>query len=260
MREYPVLFVAHGSLEEAVKNPEVERMFRQIREAHIPVKPKAVVVISSQWKNTDITLTADDELSPIDEGFAPDLYLNSYTVKGNLKLCDKICDIFVDNRLTIREKRNRGLDHGALIPMQFMFPEADVPVIQLSLAYKLSPEYHVQVARVLRYLKRGFGILFVASGGIIGNLAEFQADSTEEPDPWVKDFEGEVCDILLKDTPDEHTKKLMRLFYHDLFRKAHPTAEYFMPLVMAAEIGGEVEKIYEGYQQKNYSMLSFRFD
>lgn len=260
MREYPVLFVAHGSLEEAVRNPKVEQMFRQIRENYVPVKPQAVIVISSQWKNTDITLTADDELSPIDEGFAPDLYLNSYTVKGNLRLCDQICDIFVDNRLTIREKRNRGLDHGALIPMQFMFPEADVPVIQLSMAHNLNPEYHVRVAETLRYLKRSFGVLFVASGGVIGNFDEFRPDNLEKPDQWVEDFEALILDILLKGTPDEHTEKLMRLFYHELFPKAHPTAEYFIPLLMASAIGGDAERIYEGYQQKNYSMLSFRFD
>jgi len=260
MREYPVLFVAHGSLQEAVENPKIEQMFRHFREAYIPIKPKAVVVISSQWQNTDITLTADDVLSPIDEGFAPDLYLNSYKAKGNLKLCDKICDIFVDNRMSIREKRLRGLDHGALIPMQFMFPEADVPVIQLSLAYKLNPEYHIRVAEILRSLKRSFGILFIASGGVIGNTKTFEPNSVKRPDPWVKDFESLVCEILLQGTPEEHITKLSRLFYHECYPKAHPTSEYFMPLLMAAVIGGDAEKIYEGYQQKNYSMLSFRFD
>ncbi len=142
-----------------------------------------------------------------------------------------------------------------------MFPEADVPVVQLSLHHSLDPAYHANIAQTLAPLLKE-NVLFIGSGGLVHNRHEFVrfGGSVLTPDAWAADFEELVVETLARDANDGgNAERLAELYRHPSFRQAHPTSEHFLPLVFMSAMGSEYEQINTGFQWKNLSMAAFRF-
>jgi 4,5-DOPA dioxygenase extradiol len=142
-----------------------------------------------------------------------------------------------------------------------MFPEADVPVVQISLHHSLDPIYHANIARVLVPLLSE-NILFLGSGGLVHNRHEIVrfGGSNLSPDEWASAFEELVVATLVSAVPSSNfTNALAELYHHPTFLQAHPTSEHFLPLVFMSAMGKQVERMNTGFQWKNLSMGAFRF-
>ncbi len=258
----PALFVSHGTIFEALQSDYLRDGFRAIRQTQLPHQPDAIVVVSGHWLTRELTVTTAPRLFQMDEGFPPD-FLVDYQPPGNPALANQITGMLANAGIASRSDVRRGLDHGALIPLRLLYPEADIPVVQLSLQYDLNPNFHRKVGEVLRPL-RNKNVLFIGSGGLVHNREEIErfTGHAKKPDDWAAAFDAFVSHEL--DTPlttgESLAGRLIGAYQHPAFGVAHPTAEHYLPIVVGGAMGDTAHKIFSGFQWKNLSMSAFRFD
>lgn len=260
MKSQPALFVSHGTIYEAFKSTDVPEMFRALRERAVPQTPDAIVMVSGHWIAPNVSISTAQQLVQADEGFPPE-FRTAYTPKGNPALAQRIAERFQKAGIAVSLDEFTELDHGALIPLMTMFPDADVPAVQISLQQSLDPTYHANIARTLAPLLKE-NILFIGSGGLVHNRHEIVrfGGSALLPDAWAADFEELVLETLSEGANDaQYAERLAELYHHPTFRQAHPTSEHFLPLVFVSAMGSEYEQINAGFQWKNLSMAAFRF-
>lgn len=199
-------------------------------------RPKAILVISAHWETDVPTVNAVMENATIHDfyGFPPALYQLSYPAPGDVALADRVTDLLSDAGLGSAMDRRRGLDHGAWVPLMLAWPEADIPVVQLSVQGHLGPGHHYHVGQALRPLTDE-DVLILASGSITHNLAQLDRNGGEATAPWACAFaewmasaiaEGRTCDLLS---------------YRSLAPfavQSHPTEEHILPLFVALGAGG----------------------
>jgi len=236
----PSLFVSHGSpmmpLEGGQGRDFLAGLGQQITAD--AQAPDAILVISAHWDTAVPTLTAATSLDTIHDfyGFPPELYRLNYPAKGAPELAERVAEMLGDAGLRAGLDHTRGLDHGAWVPLLLMWPQANIPVVQLSIQSKLGPGHHVQLGRALAPL-RGRNVLILASGGLTHNLRALQRDlpeNTGEPE-WVRAFaqwvqaaleQGRSCDLVSYRA------------HAPFARENHPTDEHFLPLFVAMGAGG----------------------
>jgi 4,5-DOPA dioxygenase extradiol len=259
-KQQSALFVSHGTIYEAFKSTDVTAMFRSLRERAVPEKPDAIVVVSGHWITREMRISSCERLLQADDGF-PMEFRTTYSPKGHPLLAKNIAERLVKAGVAASLEENAELDHGALIPLMTMFPEADVPVVQISLHHSLDPIYHANIARILVPLLSE-NILFLGSGGLVHNRHEIVrfGGSNLSPDEWASAFEELVVATLVSAVPSSNfTNALAELYHHPTFLQAHPTSEHFLPLVFMSAMGKQVERMNTGFQWKNLSMGAFRF-
>src|SRR5512133_929939 len=163
----PVLFLGHGSPMNAIEENEFVAGFRKIS-ADIK-KPKAIVCISAHWETRGTFVTAMEHPRTIHDfgGFPKALFDVQYPAPGNPELAKETKSIITKTEVGLDEKW--GLDHGAWSVIKHLYPNADVPVIQMSLDYYQSPQYHYELAKELASL-RYKGVLIIGSGNVVHNL------------------------------------------------------------------------------------------
>jgi 4,5-DOPA dioxygenase extradiol len=256
----PCLFISHGTLYEAFKSEQLKADFAAIRKAHIPEKPAAIVMFSGHWQTENIAVTTSNVMMQMDEGF-PEEFTTNYKTTGNTELANRIIKMLNDNNVKAAADNSRMLDHGALIPLMLLFPEANIPVIQISQRYDLDANYHKQMATILAPL-RAENILFIGSGGLVHNRNEIVKMSGHSlpPSDWAKAFDDFVTDELLQENEIANADKMIIAYQNENFEIAHPTAEHFLPIVFASTFGKKATKMYEAFQWKNLSMSAFKFD
>lgn len=255
----PSLFVSHGTMYEALKNASLKYDFLKIREDHLKNLPDAIVLFSGHWQTETISVTATEKMSQIDEGFPPEFRTN-YSTDGNPVLANRIVQMLVQNGIKAKADKQRGLDHGALIPLLLLFPSDKIPVLQISQQYHLDPNFHQKVAQILSPL-RDENILFLGSGGLVHNRGEIQKFAGHEimPDLWAKEFDDYITKELADRSNTNYSEKMIAAYKDPLFSKSHPTSEHFLPLVFISSLGGFATKIYKAFQWKNLSMSAFLF-
>ncbi|MCU0424091.1 MAG: dioxygenase [Candidatus Kapabacteria bacterium] len=259
MTPQSAIFVSHGTIYEAFKSTSVPAMFRSLRERSLPQTPKAIVVISGHWLTPVIRVTRRERLFQMDEGFPQEFRIN-YTPEGSTALSDDILARLHKDGIAAEADSERGLDHGALIPLMTMFPDADVPVVQVSLQQGLEPKYHAHIASILAPLLED-NVLILTSGGAVHNRDEIVRFSGMEllPDTFAKEFDEAIATALLSTSEQTYTERLMSLYHHPLFTQSHPTSEHFLPLIIASALGKRSEQVNAGFQWKNLSMAAYRF-
>jgi 4,5-DOPA dioxygenase extradiol len=256
----PALFLSHGTMYEAFKSADLKRDFQQIRAQYIKNLPDAIVVFSGHWQTRDISVTTARQMHQMDEGFPPEFWAN-YTTQGNPDLAHRIIEMLNKSGTKAVDEPNRGLDHGALIPLLLLFPNDKIPVIQISQQYQLDPNFHKQVAETLAPL-RNENILFIGSGGLVHNrnfLAKMSGHSIA-PDDWAKQFDDYITTEFADKSDLDYASKSINAYNHPLFHQSHPTSEHYLPFVFVSALGGEPTKIYEAFQWKNLSMSAFKFE
>lgn len=226
----PVIFAGHGSPMNAIEDNRWSRGFASLRE-YTP-RPRAIVAISAHWYVDETLLTANLDPPTIHDfsGFPQSLYNVDYPAPGSVELADQVRRLLEAEPCALYS--DWGLDHGTWSVLHWMYPDADIPVIQLSIDRRLDVRQHFELAQSLSGLREE-GVLILASGNVVHNLrdafARKQAGSEETPD-WALGFDGAVKDILVQ----RDTEALLSVWPDtDDGREAHPTPDHWLPLVYA---------------------------
>jgi len=254
--QLPTLFLSHGSPMHALQPGAVRGVWENLGRT-LP-RPKALLISSAHWETGSPELTAAEKPETIHDfyGFPKPLYEIQYPAKGSPALAFRSVDLLKQAGLTAKEDPVRGLDHGAWSPLLYMYPEADVPVVQVSVQTGLGPRHHLDVGRALAPLAKE-GVLILGSGHMTHNLRERRDGA---PAPYARDFQDWV-----KQRIDRHA--LVELAD---YRKrtpngvrAHPTDEHFLPLFVALGAAGEsytASRIYDGIEMGALAMDAYLFN
>ncbi len=224
----PILFLGHGSPMNAIEENEFVQGFRKV-EGEI-TKPSAILCISAHWETDGTYVTAMQKPKTIHDfyGFPRKLFEVKYPAPGSPELADKTKDLITTTDVGL--DTNWGLDHGAWSVIRHMYPEADVPVIQLSLDTQKHPQYHYDLAKELVTL-RNKGVLIVGSGNIVHNLRMVAWDKLAGK-PYAYDW-AELANEKIKDyiLNGNHKSLIDYRSQGSEFNLAIPTPEHYLPLL-----------------------------
>ncbi len=238
----PVLFLGHGSPMNAIEENEFVQGFRAIAKT-IPTKPKAIVCISAHWETRGTYVTAMENPKTIHDfgGFPRALYEVQYPAKGNTQLAGEISNMSAKTSIVL-DKTEWGLDHGAWSVIKHLYPNADVPVVQLSLDIRKTPQQHFELAQELVKL-RDKGVLIIGSGNLIHNLRLVDWQNFHTPDfayDWAREAQHKLNRFIL----DGNYSSLIN--YKSLgtdIEKAIPTPEHYLPLLYTLAMRNRNEEI-----------------
>ncbi len=256
----PALFLSHGAPTLALE-PGATRGFLAQLGAGLG-RPKAIIVMSAHWETAASAVSATPQPETIHDfyGFPAALYRMRYPAPGAPALAEQALQLLAGAGLVATAVPDRGLDHGAWVPLMLMFPDADVPVAQLAVQTRLGPAHHFRLGEALRPL-RDEGVLIIGSGSATHNLREFRSHGYDSPPPdWVSAFN----DWLSGAIGAGRTADL--LDYRRLAPEAvrnHPTEEHLLPLFAAYGAGTPgmpPQHIHSGYTYGVIGMDAWRFD
>jgi 4,5-DOPA dioxygenase extradiol len=256
----PVLFCAHGNPMNAVRQNAFTRFLKAWR-GHLP-RPRAVLAVSAHWESATLTLTAAPRPETLHDfhGFSRELHELRYPVHGAPDVAQRAQELLGAAGFETRAWWQQGLDHGVWTPLVHLYPDADIPIAQLSLLAEAPLARHLDVGRALAPL-RGEGVLVLCSGNLVHNLST--ADLSREshtPEPWAL-----AVDVWIKNRLDHWGIEALARIHDDLpeGRKAHPSLEHLAPLLVAcgaADPRPAVSYPYEGFEHGTISMRCVRFD
>jgi 4,5-DOPA dioxygenase extradiol len=257
VRRVPSLFVAHGS-PMSVLDKEFAGALHKFTSRQ--VKLRAIVVLSAHWQAPGaVRVTSSPKPSLIYDfaGFPGWLYEIAYPCPGDRAVAQMVAVMLERAGIEARLDPDRGLDHGAWVPLSLAFPAATVPVVQVSLPLPSAPETMLAMGRALAPL-RSEHVLLMATGGIVHNLARLQMDlDSPFPEPWADEFDRWVREKVGAFDAGA-IADYARLAPHA--SAAAPTSEHFDPLLFTvgtALPGDVVYDIYEGFRYGTLSMRSF---
>ena len=224
----PVLFVAHGApplLDDPAWIAELAQWAQDLP------RPRSILMVSAHWEARPLTLGATRPVPLIYDfyGFPDRFYRLQYAAPGAPELADRVRGLVAATGLPIHAS-DRGLDHGAYIPLMCMFPRAEIPVLQLSMP-SLDPHELHALGRALAPL-RDEGVLIVGSGFLTHNLRAPRGATTTG---WASDFDQWIGDVL---TRGDHDALLDYRRKAPALRLAHPTEEHLAPILLAAGAAG----------------------
>jgi len=236
----PLLFVGHGSPMNGIEDNDFSKRWAAMGKS-IP-KPKAVICISAHWltRGTHITAMSRPRIIYDFGGFPEELYQVQYPAPGDPALAAEAARLVSSTTLGLDHEW--GLDHGTWTVVRHMYPEADIPVLQLSIDYHKSPDYHYALASELAALRRK-GVLLIGSGNIVHNLRMTAFDKLGVPNygfDWAFDFDQKVRNHI--NTWDHRPL----LDYHNLGESAKlavPTPDHYYPLLYILGLAGKGEEI-----------------
>lgn len=235
-RAMPVLFVGHGSPMNAIEDNEFSRGWRALAR-RLP-RPRAILCVSAHWETRGAAVTAVERPETIHDfyGFPEALFAIEYRAPGDPKLAGRVAALLAPEPVRLAD--DWGLDHGAWSVLHIMYPEADIPVVQLGIDTTRTGAFHLDLARRLAPLRED-GVLVLGSGNIVHNLRYFRRDRAPALD-WAARFDAAVRDrIASGDAP-----ALARL---DALgpdaRLAVPTPEHYLPLLYALALRRDDDRL-----------------
>ena len=276
MASLPSVFVSHGSPMHALEPGAAGDAWRAL--GRRLARPKAIVIASAHWETNVPMLTGSAKPETIHDfhNFPEPLYRLRYPAPGAPGVAQRAQGLLKDAGFTAAIDGCRGLDHGAWAPLLYMYPDADVPVVQLSIQPELGPGHHLAVGRSLRKLLDE-GVLIVGSGHMTHNLRDWMRGSGQ-PQPYAQQFaewvrerlEAHDADALADyrarsphgaraHPSDEH---FLPLFIALGAARAHPTDEHFLPLFFAlgaARDGYKAERFFSSIDSGVLSMDAYVF-
>lgn len=249
----PALFVGHGSPMNAIEDTPSARGWAEIARAF--AKPAAIVAVSAHWVTEGVRITSNERPPTIHDfgrGFPQALFDVQYPAAGAPALAQRIAGMLTAFGAQLDD--SWGLDHGAWSVLRRMYPNADVPVVQVSLEARRKPEEHIAIARALAPLRED-GVLILAAGNIVHNLPAFFR--TKQLEPWVERFDRFVTDSAA----GGEDAAVMAYAEHPDAREAAPDWEHFFPVFYAlgARRDGERAHIFNQYYEPGISMTSFGY-
>lgn len=236
----PVLFIGHGSPMNGIEDNEFSRRWTQMAK-EIPT-PAAVLVVSAHWLSKGTRITAMDFPKTIHDfgGFPQALFDVNYNAPGNPVLAKETASLIHSTQVEM--DHDWGLDHGTWTVVRHMYPDAEIPVLQLSIDYTKGPQYHFDLAKEL-YALRKKGVLIIGSGNMVHNLGMVAWDRMNEPGygyDWALQMNDKFKDLIR--TGDN--KSLIN--YERLgveARLAIPTPEHYLPLLYSLGLRGSNDNV-----------------
>ncbi|HJV46995.1 MAG TPA: class III extradiol ring-cleavage dioxygenase [Bacillota bacterium] len=253
----PSLFVCHGSPMLAIE----ENVYTlSLRETGEKIHPKAIVIFTAHWENETTTISFKDDIyETIYDfgGFSPELYQVKYPAKGSTVIASIVEERFKTAGISTNRDENRGLDHGSWVMLHHLYPDADIPVVQISVNPFLPPKEQFEIGKALRGLGEE-GILVVGSGGTSHNLWKIHWGQPT-PEAWAVEFDDWLIDKI-------QNRDLESLFNYEILapnaRLAVPRPEHFVPLFIAMGSGDENKQaklLHRSYDAGTLSLISFEF-
>ncbi|KZT11441.1 Extradiol aromatic ring-opening dioxygenase [Laetiporus sulphureus 93-53] len=222
-------------------------------------KPKGIVIFSAHWETVGERVVTDyGDSNPLLMdyfGFQPALYQLKFHSRGDSALSQRVVQLYKEaghlarttSRMEARGEDGRGfagpgLDHGVFVPFRLMFGEEflETPIVEVSIDGSLSPEKNWAVGKVVEQLRRE-GILVLSGGLLVHNLRDWSAFAEQSAKSVVKEFDKAILDAVTVPEPNARKEQMIKLMQHPGFRAAHPRAEHFVPLYVAAGAGGDGE-------------------
>jgi 4,5-DOPA dioxygenase extradiol len=253
----PVVFVGHGTpfsiIDPNVWTHEWGRVGRTL------ARPAAILMVSAHWLTRGASLVTANDAPPMNYdivGFPQEVYEFKYPAPGHPAVAREVARA-LEGQTPVHGDTTWGLDHGTWLPLKYMVPRADIPVLQLSIDYSRPPAFHYELARRLRTL-RSKGVLVIGSGNVVHNLRERGGTGvTDNPRDWAIEFDRRMASAV---ADGRHADAINFLSLGSLATLAHPTYDHFLPLLYClglVEPGGLVETFCEGFQWPGISMRSF---
>lgn len=259
MTRMPALFVSHGSPMLALEPHRPAHQFLRGAAQHWP-RPEAILAVSAHWETEAPEVGAASKPSTIHDfyGFPPALYQMQYPAAGAPALASRIKALLEADGHPSRLDHERGLDHGAWSPLALIYPQADIPVLQLSLQPQRGPEHHAAIGRALAPL-RDEGVLIFATGSLTHNLRELSRDDSRGVPDWAEQFAGWMADKL-ESRDDAAVLDYRRQAPHAA--RNHPTDEHLLPLHVAlgaATPGRPPERLHASFAHGSLAMDTYMF-
>ena len=257
-KKMPVLFVGHGSPMNGIENNEFSEYWENLGE-ELDV-PSAVLCISAHWltKGTHVTAMTDPKTIHDFGGFPKELYEVQYPAPGNPKLAVEISSIVQSTNVGLNH--DWGLDHGCWTVVRRMYPEANIPVLQLSIDYYKPVEYHYSLARELASLRKK-GVLIMGSGNMVHNLRRIDWPNMNTPN-YGFDWAKEINEIFKSKI--EHADHQSLIQYENFgaaAKLAVPTPDHFYPLIYSLALQDKndtIEFFNDKYVGGSLSMTSLK--
>ncbi|KAJ3025781.1 UNVERIFIED_CONTAM: hypothetical protein HDU68_006688 [Siphonaria sp. JEL0065] len=242
----PTYFLAHGNplwlIEKTGAGPTfLKALGKQILKS--PVPPKTILMVSAHWETSPairVTTTEKHTLLYDYYGFPKEFYNVKYPVEGDPVVANEAIELLKKAGFKVQAETERGLDHGAFTPLLYMFPNQELPVVQVSLPSTNKSEDYYRLGQALAPL-RSQGVLIIGGGYLLHNLRLMIPKLTQNPQetdpklPWAEDFVNATRKAVLENAGGSERKNaVLGLFKRESYFTAHPTPEHFAPLVVAA--------------------------
>lgn len=253
-------FISHGSPMHAIEPGAAAGAWRAMA-ASVP-RPTAILVASAHWETGLPMLTGRNRLETIHDfgGFPAELYRIRYDVPGAPDVADRALALLRDAGYTAAIDGCRGIDHGAWVPLRYMYPERDVPVVQLSVQPALGTPHHLRLGEALAPLARE-GVLVIGSGHVTHNLRDWMMSRR---DPHSLDYVPQFAQWLYEHVLADDREGVLE--YRERApsgARAHPTEEHFLPLFVAwgaAGPGARATRVLSAIDGGALAMDAYRFD
>lgn len=250
----PTLFISHGSPMLAIEDSPARRFLLELGK-NLP-RPKAIIVASAHWESSDglaVSLAPHPETIHDFGGFAAELYDIEYPAPGAPDAAARAAQLLEQGGFAVKRSANRGLDHGAWVPLRLMYPDADIPTAQVSLHRGATPAEHELIGKALRNLRED-GVLIIGSGALTHNLYAFRGMSINAEVPgWVSDFDEWMHARLQTNQRDALLDYRAQA---PLAVRNHPTEEHLLPLFVAMGAAGNVPKAERLHSSYEYGVLA----
>ncbi|MEB3357371.1 MAG: class III extradiol ring-cleavage dioxygenase [Synechococcales bacterium] len=251
MNSLPSLFLSHGAPDLPLRREAVTQFLRSLHR-QFP-KPQSILVISAHWSTELPLVSAATQPQTIYDfaGFPQQLYQLTYPAPGAPELAQRVVGLLTQAGIACATHPSRGFDHGTWTPLLLAYPDADVPVTQLSIQASRGPAHHWKLGQALASLRHE-GVLIIGSGSATHNLFALNSPSASPP-AWVTEFDEWLAGAIAQgDYP-------ALLNYRQLAphaQKNHPTEEHLLPLFVAMGAAGEGAKGIRLHQSYTYGVLS----
>lgn len=261
MKPLPTLFVSHGSPMLAIQDSPARRFLSELGMT-LPT-PDAIMVVSAHWESSGgpaLSKATMPETIHDFGGFPPGLFALQYSARGAPDVAEIAKQHLETAGYAVQISQQRGLDHGAWVPLMLMYPQANIPVFQVSLLQGASAAEHRRLGEALSAL-RDENVLVIGSGSLTHNLHEFRGRELDSPAPgWVHDFGTWMKHAL------QEGKRDALLDYRrqaPAAERNHPTEEHLMPLFVALGAAGnnaKAKQLHTSYEYGTLAMDVYQFD
>ena len=263
LEKLPVFFISHGGgpwpyIPQMKKDFEKTAQWLSGIPKTLKQKPQAILSISGHWEEKEFAVSAAEKPAMIYDytGFPEVTYHIKYPASGSSQLATRIQDLLFQHKMSCQEDKNHGLDHGTFVPLVMMYPDAEIPVVSMSLKSTYNAAEHIQMGQALQVLREE-GVLILGSGSSFHNMKKF---FTPAAAPISFEFGHWLQQTVTEKNFQLRNQKLIEWEKAPAAREAHPHEDHLLPLMVVAGAAGEdlgetifIDQVYR------IEMASFKF-